>query len=166
MKKSFALLLSLISVVSLLSGCGGDNSSQPSTSTNAETSAEQTEQTEVILADDDYVTATFEKMYDATSMGVEGVFYIDVNVKNKTDKEIWVYLDKASVNDEMVPLVGSGVPLYIQPAKSGRNGFIFSFSSLSIDSIDAVKTISFDLVVADKETMDEIERVESVSLEF
>ena len=166
MKKSFALLLSLILVVSLLSGCGGDNSSQPSTSTNAETSAEQPEQTEVILADDDYVTATFEKMYDATSMGVEGVFYIDVNVKNKTDKEIWVYLDKASVNDEMIPLVGSGVPLYIQPAKSGRNGFIFSFSSLSIDSIDAVKTISFDLVVADKETMDEIERVESVSLEF
>ena len=105
-------------------------------------------------------------MYDATSMGVEGVFYIDVNVENKTDKEIWVYLDKASVNDEMVPLVGSGVPLYIQPAKSGRNGFIFSFSSLSIDSIDEVKSVNFDLVVADKESMKEIERVESVSLEF
>ena len=108
----------------------------------------------------------FKKHYDATSMGVEGVFYIDVNVENKTDKEIWVYLDKASVNDEMVPLVGSGVPLYIQPAKSGRNGFIFSFSSLSIDSIDEVKSVNFDLVVADKESMKEIERVESVSLEF
>lgn len=166
MKKSFALLLSLILVVSFLSGCGGDSSSQPSNSANADTSVEQPQSTEAILADDDYVTATFEKMYDATSMGVEGVFYIDVNVKNKTDKEIWIYLDKASVNDEMIPLVGSGVPLYIQPSKSGRNGFIFSFSSLSIDSIDEVKTISFDLVVADKESMDEIERVESVSLEF
>ena len=166
MKKSFALLFSLIFIFSFLSGCGGGNSSQSSNSTNVETPAEQSEKTEVILADDDYVTAAFEKMYDATSMGVEGVFYIDINVKNKTDKEILVYLDKASVNDEMVPLVGSGVPLYIQPAKSGRNGFIFSFSSLSIDSIDEVKTISFDLVVADKDSMDEIERVESVSLEF
>lgn len=166
MKKSFVLLLSLILVLSLLSGCSGDSSLQPNDSTNVETPAEQPEKAEVILVDDDYVTATFEKMYDATSMGVEGVFYIDVNVKNKTDKEIWVYLDKASVNDEMIPLVGSGVPLYIQPAKSGRNGFIFSFSSLSIDSIDEVKTISFDLVVADEETMDEIERVASVSLEF
>ena len=166
MKKSFALLFVLPLVISLMSGCGGDSSSQVSGSKNTDAPAEQPEETAVILADDDCVTATFEKMYDATSMGVEGVFYIDVNVENKTDKEIWVYLDKASVNDEMVPLVGSGVPLYIQPAKSGRNGFIFSFSSLSIDSIDEVKSVNFDLVVADKESMKEIERVESVSLEF
>ena len=165
-KKPYALLFVLALVISLMSGCVSDSSSQSSGSTNTDAPAEQPEETAVILADDDCVTATFEKMYDATSMGVEGVFYIDVNVENKTDKEIWVYLDKASVNDEMVPLVGSGVPLYIQPAKSGRNGFIFSFSSLSVDSIDEVKSVNFDLVVADKESMKEIERVESVSLEF
>lgn len=166
MKKSFALLLGLAFMASFLSGCSENDSFQSSNPTDTDVSAEECQSTEVIIADDDFVTATFEKLYDASSIGIEGVFYVDVNVKNKTDREIWVYLENASVNDEMVSLVGSGVPLYVQPAKSGRNGFIFPFSSLSIDSIDEVDTVSFDLVVADKESMDLIERVESVNLEF
>lgn len=161
MKKYLNLLLGFILIISMMSGCTGNNLSGESND-----SAEQSKHDEVVFADNDYVTATFEKIYDATDMGVEGVFYININVKNKTDKEIWVYLDKASVNDEMVPLVGSGVPLYILPEKSGRTGFLISFSSLSITSIDEVKNIGFDLVVADRDSMNEINRVEAVSLDF
>lgn len=166
MKKWVLLCLGFTFAISMLSGCSGDSSSQPSSTTDVNASTEQPEKEKVVIADDEYVTATFEKIYDATSMGVEGVFYVDLNVKNKTDKEIWIYLDNASVNDEMVPLVGSGVPFYILPEKSGRNGFIFSFASLSIDSIDDVKTISFDMVVADEESLEEIERVEAIKLDF
>lgn len=167
MMKKVYCLLSMALIVSILSGCGGDGSASPlDHSANTNTSQAEEESEEIVIADDNYITATFEKMYDATAMGVEGVFYIDINVENKTDKEIWVYLDKASVNDETVPTVGSGVPLYIQPEKSGRNGFIISFSSLSIETIEEVKNIAFDLVVAEKETMKEIERVESIDLDF
>ena len=121
---------------------------------------------EIIIADDDYVTAIFEKIYDGSSLGVEGVFYIDIKVKNKTETEIWVYLDGASVNDEMVPMVMSGVPLYVKPEKSGSNAFIISFAQLSIEQIEDVKNIEFDLVICDEETLDDIERVEGIHLDF
>lgn len=121
---------------------------------------------EVVLADDECITATFEKLYDAKDLGIEGVFYIDINVENKIDRTIWVYLENASVNDEMVPLVWSGVPMNILPDKSGRNAFIFSFSALSIDTIDSIESIEFDLVVTDEESLEEIERVEQIELSF
>ena len=112
------------------------------------------------------MTATFERIYDATSLGIEGLFYFDINVKNKTDKEIWVYIDEASVNDEMVSMVMSGIPLYVKPDKSGRNAFIISFDSLSIDSVEDVKNMEFDLVIADEETLNEMSRVESIKVVF
>ena len=179
MKKIICLLTAIVLVMSMLSACGGTTSvSQPSVADQpavAEpTKGEETpvptpekeETKETIIADDEYVTAVFEKIYDAVNLGVTGVFYVDIKAQNKTDKEIWVYLDKASVNDEMVPMVMSGVPLNILPGKAGRNGFVFSFSSLSIDKIDNVKKIEFDLVVADAETLSEIDRITSIKLSF
>lgn len=178
MKKSISLVLVFVMILSLLSACSGESSSSASntgspTTTEAPKNEDTTtpepekeESKEVVIADDDYVTATFEKIYDATNLGVEGVFYIDINVKNKTDKEIWVYLDGASVNDEMVPMVMSGVPLYVKPEKSGRNAFIISFAQLSIDKVEDVKNIEFDLVIANEETLDEIDRVKGISLDF
>lgn len=169
MKRTISLLLVLLLTLSGLSGCGEDSTSAstaPEDPSSNATSAESAKSEAIVIADDEFITATFEKMYDAVSLGVDGVFYIDLNVKNKTNQEIWVYLDKASVNSEMVPLVMSGTPLYILPEKSGRNGFIISFSALSIDKIDDVKNISFDLVVANKESLAEIERVSQVSLDF
>ncbi len=124
------------------------------------------ESQELIIADDDSVTATFEKIYDATSLGIEDVFYVDINVKNKSDKEIFVVLDKASVNDEMLPMVSSGFPLIVKADKSGRNAFIFSFIPLSIDRVEEVEKIEFDLVIFDNETLDEMDRISSIELDF
>ena len=179
MKKSIEMILAIIVAIFILSACGNSTSISQTTvtdvpiKTEAPTKAdppsvaeEKAEPNEKIIADDNYVTVTFEKMYDAVNLGVTGVFYVDIKAQNKTDKEIWVYLDKASVNDEMVPMVTSGIPLYIQPDKTGRNGFIFSFSSLSIDKIEDVKKIEFDLVVADEETLTEIDRISSIRLDF
>ena len=179
MKKSISLVLVFVMTLCLLSACGGGSTSSSNNTGSATTTetpkkedttttpeTEKEESKEVVIADDDYVTATFEKIYDATNLGVEGVFYIDINVKNKTDKEIWVYLDGASVNDEMVPMVMSGVPLYVKPEKSGRNAFIISFAQLSIDKVEDVKNIEFDLVIANEETLNEIDRVKGISLDF
>lgn len=116
------------------------------------------------IANDGYVSAEFEKIYEAP--GVEGVFYVSLNVQNKTDKTIWVYLDKASVNKESVSMVSTGVPLYIAPGNSGRTGFIFPMAQLSIDSASDVRNITFDLVAADEATLDEIDRVKGISIDL
>ena len=116
------------------------------------------------IANDSYVSAEFEKIYEAP--GVEGVFYVSLNVQNKTDKTIWVYLDKASVNKESVSMVSTGVPLYIAPGNSGRTGFIFPMAQLSIDSASDVRNITFDLVAADEATLDEIDRVKGISIDL
>ena len=116
------------------------------------------------IANDSYVSAEFEKIYETP--GVEGVFYVSLNVQNKTDKTIWVYLDKASVNKESVSMVSTGVPLYIAPGNSGRTGFIFPMAQLSINSASDVRNITFDLVAADEATLDEIDRVKGISIDL
>lgn len=116
------------------------------------------------IANDSYVSAEFDKIYEAP--GVEGVFYVSLNVQNKTGKTIWVYLDKASVNKESVSMVSTGVPLYIAPGNSGRTGFIFPMAQLSIDSASDVRNITFDLVAADEATLDEIDRVKGISIDL
>lgn len=124
---------------------------------------------EIIIVDDDYVTATFEKMYHAPSYLGEGRFCIDITVKNKTSKIILVYLDNAFVNNELVTVgTFTGMTQYSPPEKSSQNTFGISFSDLSIDKVDDVKNISFDLVIVstDIETSNEVERIKSVSLDF
>ena len=116
------------------------------------------------IANDGYVSAEFEKIYEAP--GVEGVFYVSLNVQNKTGKTIWVYMDKASVNKESVSMVSTGVPLYIAPGNSGRTGFIFPMAQLSINSASDVRNITFDLVTADEATLDEIDRVKGISIDL
>lgn len=116
------------------------------------------------IANDSYVSAEFEKIYEAP--GVEGVFYVSLNVQNKTGKTIWVYLDKASVNKESVSMVSTGVPLYIAPGNSGGTGFIFPMAQLSIESASDVRNITFDLVAADEATLDEIDRVKGISIDL
>lgn len=124
----------------------------------------QAAQGSIEIANDSYVSAEFEKIYEAP--GVEDVFYVSLNVQNKTDKTIWVYLDKASVNKESVSMVSTGVPLYIAPGNSGRTGFIFPMAQLSIDSASDVRNITFDLVAADEATLDEIDRVKGISIDL
>ena len=133
--------------------------------TQAQDKQTQTQsQGSIEIANDSYVSAEFEKIYEAP--GVEGVFYVSLNVQNKTDKTIWVYLDKASVNKESVSMVSTGVPLYIAPGNSGRTGFIFPMSQLSINSASDVRNITFDLVTADEATLDEIDRVKGISIDL
>lgn len=137
-------------------GSAQDKQTQTQTQTQSQGSIE--------IANDGYVSAEFEKIYEAP--GVEGVFYVSLNVQNKTDKTIWVYLDKASVNKESVSMVSTGVPLYIAPGNSGRTGFIFPMAQLSIDSASDVRNITFDLVAADEATLNEIDRVKKISIDL
>lgn len=114
------------------------------------------------LIDNNLVSVDYEGMYEAP--GVQDTFYVGLNVQNKRSKDIWVYLDKASVNNETVSMVMTGMPLYIEPGNSGRTGFIFPMGQLSVHSLSGVEKVKFDLVVADKATLTEIWREEDIEI--
>lgn len=137
-------------------------SSEPTKVGEVEATTEQDVQT--VVVEDEHITATIEKPYDGKSVGVDGVFYLPVHVQNKTGGKIWVYLENAYVNDEAADPVMSGMPLYVDADKSGRNAFIISFSRLSIEALSEVRIIEFDLVIADAETTHEIDRINGVVL--
>lgn len=116
-----------------------------------------------LLAENAHVAVTFDSLYEEAF--VEGVCYLKLAITNNWDKEIWVYLDKASVNGEMLPAVMQGVPTYILPGKTSRNPFILSYQPLSIDSIEQIEAVEFDIVIADRESLDEISRIPGVRIE-
>ncbi len=116
-----------------------------------------------LLAENEHVAVTFDSLYEEAF--VEGVCYLKLAITNNWDKEIWVYLDKASVNGEMLPAVMQGGPTYILPGKTSRNPFILSYQPLSIDSIEHIEAVEFDIVIADRESLDEISRIPGVRIE-
>jgi hypothetical protein len=116
-----------------------------------------------LLAENAHVSVTFDSLYEDAF--VEGVCYLKLAITNNWDKEIWTYLDKASVNGEMLPAVMQGVPTYILPGKTSSNPFILSYQPLSIDSIDQIEAVEFDIVIADRESLDEISRIPGVRIE-
>lgn len=126
-----------------------------------EAKAAETPQT-TNLIDNDLVSVDYEGMYEAP--GVQDMFYVGLNVQNKRSKDIWVYLDKASVNGETVSMVITGIPLYIEPGNSGRTGFGFPMGQLSVHSLSGVQKVKFDLVVADKATLTEFWRAENIEI--
>ncbi len=124
-------------------------------------SSAKAENKQIVLVDDDCIAAEFLGVDDHPELGA---FYVTLRVTNKTDQKIWVYLDEASVNDEMMSLVMSGVPLNILPEKKGTNSFIFSYSQISVESIKEVNTVSFKIVVKNEETLADIETTAEVTI--
>ena len=169
------LVLAIVGIVAVLSGEKEKPAAQataPTASANTAnvspsapaTSAPSDEPEEVLLFDDDFATAIFERVYEVD--GVAGSFYLQIQLTNKADREIWVYLEKFSVNGETVPMVGSAIPTYIQPEKSSRNPFIISYNTLSISSVKEIAELSFDVVIADAESSAELERVPGLTVTF
>lgn len=117
------------------------------------TDNEAAERADGIIVDSDTITAEFLGFDDNPGLGM---FTVNLRVTNKTEQPIWVYMDKASVNDEMMQMVMTGVPLYIDPGKIGSNSFIFYYKQTSIEKFEDVKEVSIILKVDNKDTMNEI----------
>lgn len=164
MKKTIALILILLfSTVALSEGIDFSNMTNEELQAVIDGATKELEsrdksehvasESDSILVDNEYIKAEFLGFENYPDLEM---FLVSLRVTNKTDKVIWVYLDEASVNDDMVRVVMSGVPLYVLPWKSGSNSFIFSFTQISIDSFEYVETVSFKLKVTNKETLDVI----------
>ena len=102
------------------------------------------------IIDDNIITAEFLGFDNA--IGVDA-FLTNIRVTNKTDKKIACYLTDASVNNETMQMVMTGVTFNILPNKTGKTGFIFPFAQLSIKSLAEVQTVSFNIAVYEESAL-------------
>lgn len=116
-----------------------------------------------LLLDDDCIKVNYVEAYEEPS--IDGAFYLRLEVENKTEKQITVYLLDPSVNN-VSTLALSGIPMVIQPCGKSLNPFFFTYSNLDISSVDELEEISFKVKVDDNETFDEIETSEILSISF
>ena len=165
-KRKFVTVIALIFFLAMfiysltLPSEGKVDAQTPSASQPSTTEPVKQEQVTSIL-DDEYITAEFLGFEDFPDLGF---FSVTLRVTNKTDQKIWVYLDEASVNDEMMSLITSGTPLYILPEKKGTNAFAFNFKQISIDSFDEVEKVSFKIGVKNEETLADIDLSSEITI--
>ena len=156
------LLLAILFIILVVTSPSDTATNTPSSqSSQSATQSTAAESKEIILVDDETITAEFLGFDDHPELGG---LYVTLRVTNKTEQKIWVYLDEASVNDEMINLVMSGVPLYILPEKKGTNSFIFPYAQISADSLEDVSNVSFKIVVKNEETLADIETTAEITI--
>ena len=149
MRRFLSILFAIIMVLQLV-GCGNTNVATNEAATN-ETKPDEAKIDEVIL-DNEMIKASYRGVVDMPDISY---FYVNLNIENKMDKEIWVTLESADVDGETIPLVTSGTLVYIRPGNSYLATYGFPTMNLSIDSVKDAKEATFKIVVRDKENMTE-----------
>lgn len=143
------LLLSFTACEDVLSGTG--TSSISATSESADSSEDSQKK---VVYDSDNLKVTFLKAYDQD--GIEGVFYFQLLVENKSNQYAWVYLDKVSIDGYSTTAM-SGVPMNIKAGEKSQQPFIFSYNNLDAKSISDVKNIKFQVVMENADTSAKID---------
>lgn len=149
MRRFLSILFAIIMVLQLV-GCGNTNVASNEAATN-ETKPDEAKIDEVIL-DNEIIKASYRGVVDMPDISY---FYVNLNIENKMDKEIWVTLESADVDGETIPLITSGTLVYIRPGNSYLATYGFPTMNLSIDSVKDAKEATFKIVVRDKENMTE-----------
>ena len=159
------LILSALLCLSMLfslSSCGSSSSSASGAGASAsDAGSSPAEPESVLLVDDDYINASFLKVYEEDF--VEGVFYLKIRVENKSDQEVWVALVDASVNS-VSTLVMSGAPMVIQPGNSSETPFIISYNNLDITQLDQIEDITFKVQVKNNKDLSDMETTDFVTI--
>ena len=145
------IILSLL-VLSLLVFCGC-GVTEPQNTNPSGTNPASNPSEEIVVLDNNYIKVTYKGVTDMPSLGA---FFLNLKIENKAEKEIWVTLESADVDKETIPLITTGVPVYIRPGNSGVGAFIFSMASISIKSVNDAEKASFKIVVWDKESLDKL----------
>ena len=149
-----------------MAGCGDTAQNHDSLTSVQQTDAIRNEvvqkkQDSKVIVDNEYITAEFIEFRDEPSLGV---FYTFIRITNKTDQDILAVLEDATVNDEMV-FVMTGIPPHIMPGKKGTNGYIFSFSQVSISDFSEVQKVAFKIAIKDNEHLSDVYTSDEIILE-
>lgn len=119
-------------------------------------------QANIVLMDNEYITLSYEKM-TSEDYGEGLKFYrMIVYATNKSNQNLTFFLLDGSVNDEMATIVSGHEVL---AGKSGRFICTINAGLLSIDSIDQIKKVEFDVHLQDEHWNDIVDP-EKVRLDF
>lgn len=161
MKKIYIRALALFLCIALV-GCSSSNavSNNNDSADSIKENSSENELQEVYS--DDLISMSYVKRYDIPE--VQGMFYFDVKANNKSNKEIYVYLQDSYINDTMFT-VGSGVPLDLLPEKSATHSFFGKYEGTGIKSAEEINKIGFKICVMDKSS-NVLETTKSIEIKF
>lgn len=165
MKKILSILFAIL-MTSQLVGCGNATGTGNGAShkTPTEINNQDGEKVDKVILDNDMIKVSYRGVTDMPDISY---FYVNLNIENKHDKEIWVVLESADVDGETIPLVTTGVPVYIRSGNSFLATYGFPTMNLSINSVKDAKEATFKIVVRDKENiMDTIFESELITVDL
>lgn len=148
-KTLLTLLIAVLFIVFV--GCG-DTSAVVGGGINSAGNQEDA-QTNIVILDNEKITATYRGTVDMPDIGY---FYVNLKIENKMDREIWVTLESGDVDGETVPLITTGIPVYIRSGNSYAATFGFPTMNLSINSVKEAQKATFKIVARDKENITDI----------
>ena len=156
MKKIWALLVSLAMVLTMVA-CGGSTSTSSSSSTPTTTNP-----VEQVLWDSENVKVSFIEIFEVDY--IESTCYLRLKVENHTDKTVTVYPKDAYVNDSSI-ILGSGVPMELDPGKNSQSPFIIHYANIGITSKDEIQKIEFKLTFRD-DSFDTVVETDNLVITF
>lgn len=131
----FVIAISIYSTTTSTQGVSVQRVSQAKNN-QVETSISETESEGMVIADNNYFTATYQGISESF-----GFYYMNLKFENKTDGEITVVPMESSVDDTMV-MFATGVPSTMQAHKSYN-------AAIMIGSNEPKNNIEFKLSAMD-----------------
>lgn len=120
------------------------------------------EMKEQVLFENENLKVSFIEIFEMPEL--VGTCYLLLNVENKSDKVVTTYLKDSYVNDT-AQMIGSGVPMTLEPGKNSQTPFFFGYSSLGIESKDEIKKIEFKVWLTD-DNYDTVVETETLVIDF
>ena len=124
---------------------------------------ESTYETKRDLFEDENLKVTFLKVYEDDN--AEGMLYLQLNVENNYEQRITVMLENPVVNGYNTTTLGA-MPMEIDSGAQNKTPFIYNEENVSIDKLDDLKNIKFNISIYDSETMSNLFTSEQIVIDF
>lgn len=158
MKKIIVALL-LLAMMIMVIGC--DTTETPSGDTENPSTTEGASTQEQVLVDNEVVKVTFIEIFEEPS--IANTCYVRLKVENKSDKTVMVSLKDSYVNDT-AQMMGTGVPIVLEPGKSSQQPFFFGYGNLGITDKSEISKMDFKVLLMDNDTYDIVLETDSLTV--
>lgn len=115
------------------------------------------------LFENDNLKVTFLKAYEDDN--AKGMLYLQLNVENNYKQRITVMLENPVVNGYNTTTLGA-IPMEIDSGAQNKTPFIYNEENVSIDKLDDLKNIKFNITIYDSETMSNLFTSEQIVIDF
>ncbi len=152
-------IISIFMLVALMCSFAGCETSEPSIGSIENPSTnDNTITQEQVLVDNDIVKVTFIEIFEEPS--IANTCYVRLRVENKSDKTVMVSIKDSYVNDT-AQMMGTGVPIVLEPGKSSQQPFFFGYGNLGITDKSEISKMEFKVLLMDNDTYDTVFETDS-----